>query len=151
MQAKLSVALSEKDASRLLKGLAKDPQLRADDDPSVLVEEQFPSEHHAMLQGKTEGSSSNNIITILRWEKHHSPHLAEEQKAMLTEQKNRTKMLFQFTATTTNPWDDVQFVCNTLIEIRKIWFTRYISFKGDSSIFICHERQIEAKVAQSCF
>jgi hypothetical protein len=49
MQAKLSVALSGKDASKLLEGLAKDPQLRADNDPSVLVEEQFPSEHHAML------------------------------------------------------------------------------------------------------
>ncbi len=66
MQAKLSVALSGKDASKLLEGLAKDPQLRADDDPSALVEEQFPSEHHAMLQRKTEGSSSDNIITILR-------------------------------------------------------------------------------------
>ncbi len=48
-------------------------------------------------------------MTILRWEKQHSPHLSEEQKASLTEQKNRTKKLFQFTATTTNPWDDVQF------------------------------------------
>ncbi len=82
--------------------MAKDPQLRADNDPSVLVEEQFPSKHHVMLQGKTEGSSSDNIITILQWEKHHTPHLAEEQK-------NKTKKLFQFTATTTNPWDDVQF------------------------------------------
>jgi hypothetical protein len=62
-----------------------------------------------MLQGKTEGSTSENIMTILRWEKQHSPHLSEEQKASLTEQKNRTKKLFQFTATTTNPWDDVQF------------------------------------------
>jgi hypothetical protein len=103
MQAKLSVALSGKDASKLLEGSAKDPQLRADDDPSVLFEEQFLLEHHAMLQGKTEGSSSDNIITILRWEKHHTPHLAEEQKMMLTEQKNKTRKLFQFTATTTNP------------------------------------------------
>jgi hypothetical protein len=109
MQVKISVTLSGKDASKLLEGLTKDPQLRADDDLSVLVDEQFPSGHHAMLQGKTEGSSSDNIITILQWEKHHTPHLAEEQKAMLTEQKNRTKKLFQFTATTTNPWDDVQF------------------------------------------
>jgi hypothetical protein len=109
MQAKISVVLSGKDASKLLEGLANDPQLRADDDPSVLVEEKFPSEHHAMLQGKTEGSSSDNIITILRWEKQHSPHLSEEQKAMLVEQKNRTRKLFQFTATTTNPWDEVQF------------------------------------------
>jgi hypothetical protein len=102
MQAKISVALSGKDASKLLEGLAKDPQLRADNDPSVLVEEQFPSEHHAMLQGKTEGSSSDNIITILQWEKHHTPHLAEEQKVMLAEQKNKTKKLFQFTATNHN-------------------------------------------------
>jgi hypothetical protein len=43
MQEKLSVALSGKDASKLLEGLAKDPQLRTDDGPSVLVEEQFPS------------------------------------------------------------------------------------------------------------
>jgi hypothetical protein len=28
---------------------------------------------------------------------------------MLTEQKNKTAKLFQFTATTSNPWDDVQF------------------------------------------
>jgi len=54
-----------KDASKLLEGLAKDPQLSADDDPSVLVEEQFPSEYHAMLQGKTDGTSSDNIVTIL--------------------------------------------------------------------------------------
>jgi hypothetical protein len=39
MQAKISVVLSGKDASKLLEGLAKDPQLRAEDDPSVLVEE----------------------------------------------------------------------------------------------------------------
>ena len=109
MQAKISVVLSGKDASKLLEGLAKDPQLSADDDPSVLVEEQFPSEYHAMLQGKTDGTSSDNIVTILRWEKQHSPHLSEDQKASLTEQKNRTKKLFQLTATTTNPWDDVQF------------------------------------------
>jgi hypothetical protein len=109
MQAKISVALSGKDAFKLLEGLAKDPQLRADNDPSVSVEEQFSSEHHAMLQGKMEGSSSDNIITILQWEKHHTPYLAEKQKAMLAEQKNKTKKLFQFTATTTNPWDDVQF------------------------------------------
>ncbi len=62
-----------------------------------------------MLQGKTKGSSSDNIITILQWGKHHTPHLAEEQKAMLAEQKNKTRKLFQFTATTTNPWDEVQF------------------------------------------
>ena len=30
-------------------------------------------------------------------------------------------------------------VCNTLIKIRKILYTRYISFQGDSSVFICHE------------
>jgi hypothetical protein len=94
MQAKISVVLSGKDTSKLLEGLAKDPQLSADDDPSVLVEEQFPSEHHAMLQGKTDGTPSDNIVTILRWERQHSTHLSEDQKAPLTEQKNRTKKLF---------------------------------------------------------
>jgi hypothetical protein len=109
MQAKLSVALTGKDATKLLEGLTMDPQLWADDDPSVLGEEQFPSEHHTMLQGKTAGSSSDNIITILQWERHHTPHLAEEQNAMLAEQKNKTQKLFQFTATTNIPWNDVQF------------------------------------------
>jgi hypothetical protein len=28
---------------------------------------------------------------------------------MLAEQKNKTAKLFQFTATTSNPWDEVQF------------------------------------------
>ncbi len=28
---------------------------------------------------------------------------------MSTEQKNKTAKLFQFTATTSNPWDEVQF------------------------------------------
>ena len=109
MQDKASVTLSFKDAIKLLEGLSKDPQLRADNDPSVLIEEQYPSEHHAMLQGKTTGSSSDNIITILQWEKRHTPHLSEEQKVMLTEQKNKTVKLFQFTATSNNPWDEVQF------------------------------------------
>ena len=104
MQDKASVTLSFKDATKLLEGLSKDPQLRADNDPSVLIEEQYPSEHHAMLQGKTTGSSSDNIITILQWEKRHTPHLSEEQKTMLTEQKNKTVKLFQFTATSSNPW-----------------------------------------------
>jgi hypothetical protein len=81
MQEKLSVTLTGKDVTKLLEGLTKDPQLQTDDEPSALVEEQFPSEHHAMLQGKTAGSSSDNIITILQWEKHHTPHLAEEQKS----------------------------------------------------------------------
>ncbi len=92
-----------------MEGLTKDPQLRADDDPSTMLEEQFPSEHHALLQGKTTGSSLDNIITILQWEKQHTPHLSEEQKGMLGVQKNKTAKLFQFTATNTNPWDEVQF------------------------------------------
>jgi hypothetical protein len=68
----------------------KDPQLHSEDDPSILVEEQFLTDHHAMLQGKTAGSSTDNIITILQWEKHHTSHLTEEQKVMLAEQKNKT-------------------------------------------------------------
>jgi hypothetical protein len=69
----------------------KDPQLRSEDDPSILVEEQFLTDHHAiMLQGKTAGSSTDNIIIILQWEKHHISHLTEEQKVMLAEQKNKT-------------------------------------------------------------
>jgi hypothetical protein len=58
-----------------------------------------------MLQGKTEGSLSDNIITILRWEKHHTPHLAEEQKAMLAEQKNarRTKQRNRFSSLQPQP------------------------------------------------
>jgi hypothetical protein len=105
MQEKLSVALSGKNATKLLEGLTKDPQLRADNDPSVMLEEQFPSEHHALLQGKTMGSSSDNIITILQWEKQHIPHLSEEQKRMLGVKKSKTAKLFQFTATNTNPWE----------------------------------------------
>ena len=109
MNEKLSVNLTGKDAAKLLEGLTKDPQLRSEDDPSILAEEQFPTDHHALLQGKTSGSSSDNIITILQWEKQHTPHLSEEQKVMLTEQKNKTAKLFQFTATTSSPWDEVQF------------------------------------------
>ena len=109
MNEKVSVSLTGKDAAKLLEGLTKDPQLRSEDDPSILAEEQFPTDHHALLQGKTIGSSSDNIITILRWEKQHTPHLSEEQKVMLTEQKNKTAKLFQFTATTSSPWDEVQF------------------------------------------
>ena len=71
MNEKLSVNLTGKDAAKLLEGLAKDPQLRSEDDPSILAEEQFPTDHHALLQGKTIGSSSDNIITILQWEKQH--------------------------------------------------------------------------------
>jgi hypothetical protein len=104
-----SVTLTGKDAAKLLERLTKDPQLRSEDDPSILAEEQFPTDHHALLQGKIVGSSTDNIITILRWEKHHTPHLSEEQKVMLTEQKKKTAKLFQFTATTSNPWDEVQF------------------------------------------
>ena len=109
MNEKLSVSLTGKDAARLLEGLAKDPQLRSEDDPSILAEEQFPTDHHAMLQGKTSGSSTDNIITILQWEKQQTPYLSEEQKVILTEQKNKTTKLFQFTATTSSPWDEVQF------------------------------------------
>jgi hypothetical protein len=109
MNEKVGINLTGKDAAKLLEGLTKDPQLRSEDDPSILAEEQFPTDHHALLQGKTDGSSTDNIITILRWERHHTPHLSEEQKGMLTEQKNKTAKLFQFTATTSNPWDEVQF------------------------------------------
>jgi hypothetical protein len=45
MQEDFSVTLSGKDATKLLEALTKDPQLRAEDDPSVMVEEQYPSEH----------------------------------------------------------------------------------------------------------
>ena len=67
------INLTGKDAAKLLEGLTKDPQLRSEDDPSILAEEQFPTDHHALLQGKTDGSSTDNIITILRWER-HIPH-----------------------------------------------------------------------------
>jgi hypothetical protein len=43
MQEKSSVALSGKNATKLLEGLTKDPQLRADDDPSIMLEEQQTS------------------------------------------------------------------------------------------------------------
>ena len=56
MNEKQGVSLSGKDAARLLEGLTKDPQLRSEDDPSILAEEQFPTDHHAMLQGKNIGS-----------------------------------------------------------------------------------------------
>jgi hypothetical protein len=62
-----------------------------------------------LLQGKTTGSSSDNISTILQWEKQHTPHLSEEQKGMLGMQKNKTAKLFQFTVTNTNSWDEMQF------------------------------------------
>ena len=58
------INLTGKDAAKLLEGLTKDPQLRSEDDPSILAEEQFPTDHHALLQGKTDGSSTDNIITI---------------------------------------------------------------------------------------
>ena len=44
MNEKVSVNLSGKDAARLLEGLTKDPQLRSEDDPSILAEEQFPND-----------------------------------------------------------------------------------------------------------
>ena len=56
MNDKASINLTGKDAAKLLEGLTKDPQLRSEDDPSILAEEQFPTDHHAMLQGKTDGS-----------------------------------------------------------------------------------------------
>jgi hypothetical protein len=64
-----------------------------------------------MLQGNTTGSSPDNIITILQWEKQHTPHLSEEQKIMLRERKNKTAKLFQFitAATSSNPWNETQF------------------------------------------
>ncbi len=74
MNDKESINLTGKDAAKLLEGLTKDPQIRSEDDPSILVEEQFLMDHHALLQGKTDGSSTDNIITILRWESHHTPH-----------------------------------------------------------------------------
>ncbi len=88
MNEKASINLTRKGAAKLLEGLTKDPQLRSEDDPSILAEEQFPTDHHALLEGKTDGSSTDNIITILRWERHHTPHLSEEQKAMLTVESN---------------------------------------------------------------
>ena len=49
------INLTGRDAAKLLEGLTKDPQLRSEDDPSILAEEQFPTDHHALLQGKTDG------------------------------------------------------------------------------------------------
>jgi hypothetical protein len=39
MNEKASVNLTGKDAAKLLEGLTKDPQLRSEDDPSILAEE----------------------------------------------------------------------------------------------------------------
>ena len=43
------INLTGKDAAKLLEGLTKDPQLRSEDDPSILAEEQFPTDHDALL------------------------------------------------------------------------------------------------------
>ena len=48
MNDKASINLTGKDAAKLLEGLTKDPQLRLEDDPSILAEEQFPTDHHAL-------------------------------------------------------------------------------------------------------
>ncbi len=59
MQAKISVVLSGKDASKLLEGLAKDPQLSADDDPSVLVGWHLIEQHrHHLKMGEAALSAS---------------------------------------------------------------------------------------------
>jgi hypothetical protein len=93
----------------------------------MLEEQSFlQSITYAMLQGKTTRSSSENIITILQWEKQHTPHLSEEQKGMLGAQKNKTVKLVQFTATSTNPWNEVQFtfwkhkVTNMVLSVIKL-------------------------------
>jgi hypothetical protein len=49
MNEKPGVNLTGKDAAKLLEGLTKDPQLRSEDDLSILAEEQFPTDHHALL------------------------------------------------------------------------------------------------------
>jgi hypothetical protein len=67
MNDKASINLTGRDAAKLLEGLTKDPQLRSEDDPSILAEEQFPTDHHALLQGKSDGSSTDIIFRILRW------------------------------------------------------------------------------------
>jgi hypothetical protein len=116
MQEKLSVALSGKDATKLLalgtwKGSPKIPSCEQMMIPRLCLRSNFLLSITLCykLQGKTTGSSSDNIITILQWEKQHTPHLSEEQKGMLEGQKIKTAKLFQFTATNTNPWDEVQF------------------------------------------
>ncbi len=41
MNDKASINLTGKDAAKLLEGLTKDPQLRSEDDSSILAEEQI--------------------------------------------------------------------------------------------------------------
>ncbi len=83
MNEKANINLTGRDAAKLLEGLTKDPQLRSEDDPSILVEEQFPTDHHALLQGKTDGSSTDNIIHHLAMgEAPHSSSVAN--KSLLT-------------------------------------------------------------------
>ena len=55
MNEKANINLTGKDAAKLLKGLTKDPQLRSEDDPSIVAEEQFPTDHQSRIASKEDG------------------------------------------------------------------------------------------------
>ena len=49
------INLTGKDAAKLLEGLTKDPQLRSEDDPSILAEEQFLTDGSSRITSGEDG------------------------------------------------------------------------------------------------
>ena len=65
---------------KLLDNLRNDPQLRAEDDPTIVAEEQYPTSHHPIFGTCLEKTKLHEITTMLQWKREHNMHNLPESK-----------------------------------------------------------------------
>jgi hypothetical protein len=59
---------------KLLDNLLNDLQLRAEDDPTIVAEEQSPTAHHPIFGTCIEKTKLHEITTMLQWKREYNAH-----------------------------------------------------------------------------
>ena len=95
---------------KLLDNLRNDPQLRAEDDPTIVAEEQYPMAHHPIFGACIEKTKLHEITTMLQWKREHNAHnLPESSLKELKLMKDSLKKVFLLDLKINAPWEEMKF------------------------------------------
>ena len=95
---------------KLLDNLRNDPQLRAEDDPTIVAEEQYPTTHHPIFGTCLERTKLHEITTMLQWKREHNAHnLPENSLKELKTMKDSLEKVFLLDLKINAPWEEMKF------------------------------------------
>ena len=97
-------------ARKLLDNLRNDPQLRAEDDTTIVAEEQYPMAHHPIFGTCLEKTKLHEITTMLQWKREHNTHnLPESSLKELKTMKDSLEKVFLLDLKINAPWEEMKF------------------------------------------